>query len=162
MGIAADEAVRLSAAPKSLMVMRMLDGFAGDDLVEAAVRQYLGTPGPKSLEGLYKVIRRSKPALPEWRLARSWFLEVGHPLVESEVVEGNVLHLRQSGFAVYPDRPLENQHSYRDRIEELIASPALSATTREEIKSYYSEEDRATLRTLGHQIGPWLHARGYL
>jgi hypothetical protein len=105
------------AARKSLMVLRMLDSYVGDGVVDGAVRRTLqqATGSPRSLEDLYSaIVERSGTPLPPWSQAKAWFQEVGHPMVASRLVQADgktSLRLDQSGFSVYPDLPIGNEQA---------------------------------------------------
>jgi hypothetical protein len=101
-------------ATKTVGLLRMLDAYAGEGLVDQAIASFLGAGnGPLRFEDFYAKLRQltgSQRPLPDWSQFSSWLTQVGLPMLESRV-DGHRLIIHQSGFTLYPDEDLHNQES---------------------------------------------------
>lgn len=91
---------------KSLLLLKMLDGYAPGS-VDAALSRYYLSPHSNSRALLLDIA----PELGDEGVA-GWLGNIGHPLLECQVEYQDGywgLAYRQAGFSIYPDQPLGNE-----------------------------------------------------
>ena len=94
---------------KGSVLMRMLEGFLGEEAFRAGLRTYMREFAERNAKGddLWRHLEQASRQ-PVERLSRSWILQPGYPVV-SAALEGDVLKLSQRRFFSKPDAPANEQ-----------------------------------------------------